>query len=175
MVFFKWANPGLFLFTFVLFTFQFEWQIYNLNNIKWKSVDGVLGTQTRDGKMEGADVSTELWRHPTKSKCLSNCKVLSLGSLNYKKSKSLRSVQTGCIKRSGIGCFVCCLLKTCVELENILSTAIHFSLKMNWLFFLSDFRCFLFNFVSSVRLRENNKHSLLGYSCYFKQPKCYCH
>ena len=32
----KWANPGLFLFIFVLFTFQFKWQIYNLNNINWK-------------------------------------------------------------------------------------------------------------------------------------------
>ena len=26
----------LFLFIFVLFTFQFKWQIYNLNNINWK-------------------------------------------------------------------------------------------------------------------------------------------
>ena len=34
--FFKWANPGLFLFIFVLFTFQFKWQIYNLNNKNWK-------------------------------------------------------------------------------------------------------------------------------------------
>ena len=34
-LFFKWANPGLFLFIFVLFTFQFKWQIYNLNNINW--------------------------------------------------------------------------------------------------------------------------------------------
>ena len=32
----KWANPDLFLFIFVLFTFQFKWQIYNLNNINWK-------------------------------------------------------------------------------------------------------------------------------------------
>ena len=32
----KWNNPGLFLFIFVLFTLQFKWQIYNLNNIKWK-------------------------------------------------------------------------------------------------------------------------------------------
>ena len=29
-----------------------------------KIVDGVLGTQTRGGRMEGADNSTELWRHP---------------------------------------------------------------------------------------------------------------
>ena len=32
--FFKWVNPGLFL--LVLFTFQFKWQIYNLNNINRK-------------------------------------------------------------------------------------------------------------------------------------------
>ena len=29
-----------------------------------KIVDGVLGTQTRGSRMEGADKSTELWRHP---------------------------------------------------------------------------------------------------------------
>ena len=29
-----------------------------------ESVDGMLGTGTRGGRMEGADVSTELWRHP---------------------------------------------------------------------------------------------------------------
>ena len=32
--------------------------------INEKSVDGVLGTQTRGGKMVGADESTGLWRHP---------------------------------------------------------------------------------------------------------------
>ena len=32
-----------------------------------KSIDGILGSQTRGGMMEGADESTELWRHPTKS------------------------------------------------------------------------------------------------------------
>ena len=29
-----------------------------------KSIDGVLGTRTRGGRMEGAGESTELWRHP---------------------------------------------------------------------------------------------------------------
>ena len=29
-----------------------------------KSVDGVLGTQTRGGRMVGTDESTELWRPP---------------------------------------------------------------------------------------------------------------
>ena len=54
----KWANPGLFLYIFVLlvrlgFTFQFKWQIYNLNNINWKkrrwcAWDSNLGRQ--DGR-----------------------------------------------------------------------------------------------------------------------------
>ena len=35
--------------------------------INEKSIDGVLGTQTRSSKLVGADESTELWRH------LSNC------------------------------------------------------------------------------------------------------
>ena len=30
----------------------------------------VLGIRTRGGKMEGADESTELWRHPNFSVCL---------------------------------------------------------------------------------------------------------
>ena len=50
-----WAKPSLFLLIFVLFT--------NLTFID-KSIDGVLGTRTRGGRMEGADESTELWRHP---------------------------------------------------------------------------------------------------------------
>ena len=29
-----------------------------------KSVDGVLDSRTRDGRMEGTDESTKLWRHP---------------------------------------------------------------------------------------------------------------
>ena len=36
-------------------------QILTING---KSVDGVLGTRTQCGRMEGADESTELWRHP---------------------------------------------------------------------------------------------------------------
>ena len=31
-----------------------------------KRVDGVLGIRTLGGSMEGADESTELWRHPKK-------------------------------------------------------------------------------------------------------------
>ena len=32
-----------------------------------KSVDGMLGSQTRGGRMEGADESTELWVLPNQS------------------------------------------------------------------------------------------------------------
>ena len=35
-----------------------------VQNSTIKSVDGVLGTRTRGGRMVGADESTELWRHP---------------------------------------------------------------------------------------------------------------
>ena len=34
-------------------------------------VSGVLGTRTRGGRMEGADKSTELRRHPSNQICLS--------------------------------------------------------------------------------------------------------
>ena len=29
-----------------------------------KTIEGMLGSQTRGGRMEGADESTELWQHP---------------------------------------------------------------------------------------------------------------
>ena len=37
-----------------------------------KSEDVVLGTQTRCGRMEGSDESTELWRHPSRYLTLSS-------------------------------------------------------------------------------------------------------
>ena len=38
---------------------------YSTNfTINYKSIDGVLGSRTRGDMMEGADKSTELWRHP---------------------------------------------------------------------------------------------------------------
>ena len=53
-LFFKWAKPGPFLF--------FSHVKYlTLND---KSINGVLGTRTRVGRMVGAYKSTELWRHP---------------------------------------------------------------------------------------------------------------
>ena len=55
--FFKWANPGLFLFIFVYFLVIISIQIE-------KSIDGVLGFQTRGHRKVGADETTELWRPP---------------------------------------------------------------------------------------------------------------
>ena len=49
---------------FVYFSF-FSHDNYITNlTINDKSVDGVLGTQTQGGRMDGPDESTELWRHP---------------------------------------------------------------------------------------------------------------
>ena len=60
-VFFK--KTGLNPVSFCLFSF-FSHDKYSTNTVNEKSVDGVLGTQTRGGRMVGADESTELWRHP---------------------------------------------------------------------------------------------------------------
>ena len=53
----------LFWFIFVLFSHGMDKYSTNLT-INEKSVDGTLGSQTRGGRMEGADESTELWQHP---------------------------------------------------------------------------------------------------------------
>ena len=53
----------LFLFIFVLFSHHMEKYSTNLT-INEKSVDGMLGSRTRGGSLEGADESTELRRHP---------------------------------------------------------------------------------------------------------------
>ena len=58
LIFFKnGPNPASFLFSF------FSHDKYSTNTINDKSIDGVLGTRTRDSMMVGADESTELWRH----------------------------------------------------------------------------------------------------------------
>ena len=62
----KRANPGLFLFIFVIFT----WHIIT-NTIKDKNIHGVLGTKTQGGRMVCADKSTELLR-PSKSEFSGN-------------------------------------------------------------------------------------------------------
>ena len=44
----------------------FSSSLHDTNQIYMdKSIDGMLGTRTRGGRMEGIDESTELWRHPT--------------------------------------------------------------------------------------------------------------
>ena len=53
------GKPGLIWFIFILFTWQ-----NSTNTIHDKSIDGVLGTRSRGGRMVGADKSTELWWHP---------------------------------------------------------------------------------------------------------------
>ena len=57
--FFKWAKPGLFL----VYLRSFHNARTNFT-INVKSIDGLLGSRTRSSMMEGADESTELWRHP---------------------------------------------------------------------------------------------------------------
>ena len=58
-------NPPSFLFIFVLFSHCKEKYSTNLT-VNDKSVNGGLGSRTWGGRMESADESTELWRHPTK-------------------------------------------------------------------------------------------------------------
>ena len=59
----KWAKPGLFSVYFRSFSQHKD--KYSTNFTKNdKSIDGVLGSRTWGGMMEGADESTELWRHP---------------------------------------------------------------------------------------------------------------
>ena len=46
-------------------SFSFIFVFSTLHNYKfYKSLDGVLGTRTQGGRMEEADESTVLWRHP---------------------------------------------------------------------------------------------------------------
>ena len=60
-VFFKkWAKSGLFFVYFCSFHMTNIVQIDHND----KSVNGVLGTRTRGGRVVGADEFTELWRHP---------------------------------------------------------------------------------------------------------------
>ena len=59
----KWAKPGLFLVYFHSFSQSKDKYSTNFTIID-KSIDGVLGSRTQGGMMEGADEYTELWRHP---------------------------------------------------------------------------------------------------------------
>ena len=62
-IFFNGPNPASFLFIFVLFSHRTDKYSTSLT-INEKSLDGMLGSRTRGSRMEGADESTELWRHP---------------------------------------------------------------------------------------------------------------
>ena len=52
--------------------FIFVFSTCHNSNVNNKSIDVVLEIQTWGGRMEGADGSTELWRHPRK--CCYDCK-----------------------------------------------------------------------------------------------------
>ena len=57
-----------------MFIFVFS-TLHKCRNVKIdESVDGVLGTQTQDGRLDSADESTELWRH-RKTKVKNNNKM----------------------------------------------------------------------------------------------------
>ena len=58
--------------SFCLFTF-FSHDKYSSNTINDKSVDGVLGTQARGGRMVSANESTELWQHPIIIRIICRC------------------------------------------------------------------------------------------------------
>ena len=63
----KWPKPGLFLFIFVLFTFQFKWPIYNLNKInskkhRWCAWD--LNPGQQDGRRRQFHWAMTLYQPP---------------------------------------------------------------------------------------------------------------
>ena len=57
------AKLGLFLFIFILFPDRMDKYSTNLT-INDKIVNVMLGSETRGGRMEGAEEFTELCRHP---------------------------------------------------------------------------------------------------------------
>ena len=59
-------NPA----SFCLFLFLSHDKYSTNLTINDKSIEGVCGTQTRDGRMVGADETTELWWHPIWLTCL---------------------------------------------------------------------------------------------------------
>ena len=63
IAFFKKIGQTRPLFIFDHFSLCKDKYVTNLT-INEKSIDGMLNSQTWGGRMEGADESTELWRHP---------------------------------------------------------------------------------------------------------------
>ena len=61
IIFKKGQSPGLFLFIFVVFSLLWQYSTIDYNG---KSIDCVVGIQTLDRRMVGADKSDEQWRLP---------------------------------------------------------------------------------------------------------------
>ena len=57
VLFFKWANPGFFVY------FHYFLGTISIIQIE-KCLDGVLGIRTLGRRMVGAEETTELWRPP---------------------------------------------------------------------------------------------------------------
>ena len=66
---------------FCLFSFFSHEKMLHKFDYKWKSVYGVLGTQTQGGRMVGSDKSTKLWRHPRKQELVFHFKSVYLDDL----------------------------------------------------------------------------------------------
>ena len=66
-------NRSLFLYFCSFLTMQDRYSTHLTVNDK--SIDGMLGSQTRGSRMEGADESNEIWRHPCCRSCLHGEKV----------------------------------------------------------------------------------------------------
>ena len=80
-LFYKWKLRWLLFWHCTIFlkkhgpisaSFSIYFRLFNMLQFKLKlnkSVDGVFGIRTRGGLMEGANESTELWRHPYHFPC----------------------------------------------------------------------------------------------------------
>ena len=66
-------NRSLFLYFCSFLTMQDRYSTHLTVNDK--SIDGMLGSQTRGSRMEGSDESNEIWRHPCCRSCLHGEKV----------------------------------------------------------------------------------------------------
>ena len=123
----KWAKSGLFWFIFVLFSTQ--WQI----NIWLKSIDGVLGIRTRDCRMVGADESTELKRPPTVY-LFGNLFYLSLPKITLKLAKAFWWSRVS--KSPLFTTYLPALPMLCYVMEKINNFRLHSSLsdiKFSWI------------------------------------------
>ena len=85
----RWAKPGLFLVYFCSFSQHKDKYSTNFT-INDKSIDGVLGSRTRGGMMEGTDKSTEIFeksycdKFSCKSRKMTFCPILKNITLEVK-------------------------------------------------------------------------------------------